>query len=83
MNEVNKQFEIYSKRIPKRMLVQMKCMSKKVYKYSISDLFFHSVSSRWHENNMVFEQDNEEYGRILDQLENKLTVSKEKEKQLL
>ena len=32
---------------------------------------------------MVFEQDNEEYGRILDQLENKLTVSKEKEKQLL
>ena len=32
---------------------------------------------------MVFEQDNEEYRRILEQLENKLTVSKEKEKQLL
>ena len=32
---------------------------------------------------MISNQDNEEYRRILEQLENKLTVSKEKEKQLL
>ena len=32
---------------------------------------------------MVFEQDNEEYRRILEQLGNKLTVSTAKEKQLL
>ena len=32
---------------------------------------------------MDFAHDNEELRRILDQLENKLTVSKEKEKQLL
>ena len=31
---------------------------------------------------MISNQDNEEYRRILEQLENKLTVSKEKEKQL-
>ena len=32
---------------------------------------------------MVFEEINEEYKRILEQLQNKLTVSKEKEKHLL
>ena len=32
---------------------------------------------------MVFEESNEEYERILEQLQNKLTVSKEKEKHLL
>ena len=32
---------------------------------------------------MISDQDNEEYRRILEQLENKLTLSKEKEKQLL
>ena len=32
---------------------------------------------------MAFEENNEEYERILKQLQNKLTVSKEKEKHLL
>ena len=32
---------------------------------------------------MAFEENNEEYERILEQLQNKLTVSKEKEKHLL